>query len=294
MGQAHTAGSDSVQNPWTLCAQIATQHYENFTVGSRLLPRRLRRHLWAVYAYCRTVDDLGDEAPGDRLALLDQWEAELERCFLGVARHPVMQALQETIRLFELDKEPFIKLIEANRQDQRVNRYATFDDVLAYCTYSANPVGHLVLALLRQNSPTARTASDATCTALQLTNFWQDVARDFAKGRLYIPLEDLERFGCPIEDIAEGRATPAFRRLLAFQIERTRTLYREGEALLDMLSGRLRIEVALFSMGGQAVLDAIEAQDYDVLSHRPTISHRQKNQLLWQAVGRYGPWRRRP
>lgn len=294
MGTTHTPTVEGSASPWRICADLATKHYENFTVGSRLLPRRLRRHFWAIYAYCRTVDDLGDEASGDRLALLQHWEAELDACFHGEPRHPVMVALQSTIRMFNLDQEPFRKLIEANRLDQRVHRYETYSALLEYCELSANPVGHLLLGLLGRDSHEARRLSDATCTALQLTNFWQDVARDFEKGRLYLPLEDMRRFDFSVDDLAEHRITDAFRALLAFQVRRTRELFDQGDPLLALLPGRLRIEVALFSMGGRVVLDAIEAQNYDVLSHRPTVSKAMKARLMWRAVLKYGPWRRMP
>ncbi len=294
MGTLHNPSADGNADPWRICAQLATMHYENFTVGSRLLPRRLRRHFWAVYAYCRTVDDLGDEATGDRSALLDAWEAELEACFEGAPRHPVMQALQSTVHDFHLPKEPFLKLIEANRRDQRLHRYASYKELLEYCEYSANPVGHLVLGLLGASSPQARRLADATCSALQLTNFWQDVARDFAKGRIYIPQDDMRRFGYTEEDLAAGRVTDAFRSLLAFEIRRTRSLFDEGDALLALLPVRFRVEVALFSLGGRTVLDAIEAQGYDVLTHRPVVSSTQKARLGWRALGKYGPWRRLP
>ena len=285
--QSAQAGGDL--GAWRVCAEIAGRHYENFTVGSRVLPQRLRRHIWAVYAYCRTVDDLGDEAPGDRLALLDAWEAELHACFAGTARHPVTRALAETVRTFSLGKEPFLKLIEANRRDQRVNRYATYADLLEYCALSANPVGHLVLGLLGCDSARTRALADATCTALQLTNFWQDVARDAARDRVYIPVEDMERFGYSVAELRAGRVNDALRALIAFEVARTRALFDAGDALLAHIPGRFRVDVALFSMGGRAILDRIERARYDVLTSRPTLGRPAKAGLLLKALWRHAP-----
>ena len=181
------------------CQRLALSHYENFTVASWLLPRALRQHVYAVYAFCRHVDDLGDEAPGDRLKLLDDWQAELERCYHSTPSHPVFVALRETIRRFAIPPQPFLKLIEANRMDQRTSRYRTFEELLHYCDHSANPVGHLFLYLFGYADAERQGLADATCTALQLTNFWQDVAVELGKGRVYIPQEDMPRFGCSEE-----------------------------------------------------------------------------------------------
>ncbi len=263
------------------CRRVATSHYENFTVASWLLPRALRPHMYAVYAYCRGVDDLGDEAEGDRLALLDDWEEELRRCYDGSPRHPTFVALQETVARFDIPQEPFLRLIEANRMDQRVSRYRTFGELLGYCQNSANPVGHLVLYLFGYRDGERQRLSDATCTALQLTNFWQDVRRDLDKGRIYIPLEEMERFGYSEDDLVEGRFDGRFRDLMAFQVERTRDLFQEGLGLISKVRGRLRLDLRLFSLGGLAVLDAIEAIDYNVLHQRPKLSTTRK---AWLAV----------
>ena len=258
------------------CRRLATSHYENFTVVSWLLPRALRPHMYAVYAYCRGVDDLGDEASGDRLGLLDEWEAELLRCYQGAAREPVFIALQNAVRRFDIPREPFLRLIEANRLDQRVNRYRTYDDLLAYCENSANPVGHLVLYLFGYRDEERQRLSDATCTALQLTNFWQDVRRDLDKGRIYIPLADMERFGYGEADMIGLRSDGRFRELMAFQVGRTRELFRRGLELIPRVRGRLRLDLKLFSLGGLAVLDAIEASGYDTLGRRPRLSRSRK------------------
>jgi len=265
---------------YACCQRLAARHYENFTVVSWLLPRALRPHMYAVYAYCRGVDDLGDEAEGDRMALLDDWEAELQRCYNGTPQHPAFLALQETVRRFGIPREPFLRLIEANRMDQRISRYRTYDDLLGYCENSANPVGHLVLYLFGYRDEKRQRLSDATCTALQLTNFWQDVRRDLGKGRIYIPLEDMERFGYSEGDLLEGRFDGRFRALMEFQVQRTRALFREGLELIPKVRGRLKLDLRLFSLGGLAVLDAIEAIRYDVLHRRPTLSKARKAWLV--------------
>lgn len=271
----------SLAEAYAYCRRLATSHYENFTFASWLLPRALRPHVYAVYAYCRGVDDLGDEAEGDRLALLDDWGAELRRCYGGSPRHPAFVALQETIHLFAIPQEPFLRLVEANRMDQRVNRYRTYGELLGYCENSANPVGHLVLCLFGYRDEERQRLADATCTALQLANFWQDVRRDLGKGRIYIPLEEMERFGYSEGDLLEGRFDGRFRDLMAFQVGRTRELFRKGLGLIREVRGRLRLDLRLFSLGGLAVLDAIEAIDYDVLHRRPQLSRTRK---AWLAV----------
>ncbi|MCH7998630.1 MAG: squalene synthase HpnC [Chloroflexi bacterium] len=274
----------SLAQAYAYCQRLATSHYENFTVASWLLPRALRPHVHAVYAYCRGVDDLGDEAEGDRLALLDDREAELRRCFDGDAQQPAFVALQETIRRFDIPPEPFLRLIEANRMDQRVNRYRTFTDLQAYCRNSANPVGHLVLYLFGYRDEERQRLSDVTCTALQLTNFWQDVRRDQAKGRIYIPLDEMERFHYSEDDLLAARFDGRFRDLMAFQVRRTRELFRSGLELIPRVRGRLRLDLRLFSLGGLAVLDAIEDIGYDVLSRRPKLSPARKSLLVLRGL----------
>ena len=294
-------GAASVAEAYRYCQRLAQTHYENFTVGSWLAPKEKRRHIYAVYAYCRFVDDLGDEAApqltsaeegrglssqpaadvgAHRLALLDWWERELEACYSGAPSHPVTVALQETIRAFQLPPEPFLKLIEANRMDQRVNRYASYADLLHYCDHSANPVGRLFLYLFGYRDAERQQLADHTCTALQLTNFWQDVARDFQKGRVYLPQEDLDRFGYTEEELARGQVNENFRQLLSFQVARARRLFGEGADLVDTLDGAVKLDVALFTRGGVAVLDTIRRQDYDVLTARPSLSRRRKAGLF--------------
>ena len=277
---ADDAAAVSAEQSYELCAALAKTHYENFTVVSRFLPGEARKHLYAIYAFCRTVDDLGDEHSGDRLAALDEWERDLLRCYEGEPEHPYLRALQQTIREFDIPSEPFLRLVEANRMDQRNKRHARYEDLDFYCQHSANPVGRLVLYVLGYRDEHRQQLSDATCTALQLTNFWQDVARDYAMGRVYIPQEDMRRFGYSEEELRQGVVNDAFRSLMAFEVERARGLFEEGEKLIDTLDGRFRLDVALFTKGGMKVLDMIEQHGYDVLNSRPALSKHSKLRLM--------------
>jgi squalene synthase HpnC len=268
------------------CARLARTHYENFSVASWFLPSRLRQHFFNVYAYCRISDDLGDEV-GDTsasLELLDQWQLELDACYEGTPKHPVFVALKETVREFDIPKHEFSDLLIAFRQDQTIPRFETFNDVLAYCHYSANPVGHLVLYLCGYRDPERQRLSDFTCTALQLANFWQDVTVDYAKGRIYLPLESLRRFNVTEQDIAQNENTPAFRALMKFEVERARDWFRQGLPLIKQVDHELAIDLDLFSRGGMEILNAIEKQDYAVLANRPSISKPRKLALVARAA----------
>ena len=268
------------------CRRLARAHYENFSVATWFLPERLRQHFYNVYAYCRISDDLGDEV-GDAMAslqLLDQWGAELEACYSGHPRHPVFVALAETVGKFELPQHEFSDLLTAFRQDQTVTRYETFDDLLGYCRYSANPVGHLVLYVCGHRDAERQRLSDYTCTALQLANFWQDVSVDYAKGRIYLPLEDLHRHGVSEQDIAARRNTPSFCELLRFEVERAREWFERGLPLVEKVDRDLAIDIELFSQGGQAILDEIERQGFAVLGRRPSISKARKLALVARAA----------
>jgi squalene synthase HpnC len=268
------------------CARLARTHYENFSVATWFLPRRLRQHFFNVYAYCRISDDLGDEV-GDAAAsleLLDEWQRELDACYSGAPRHPVFVALAETVTQFQIPKHEFSDLLIAFRQDQTVTRFETFDDVLGYCHYSANPVGHLVLHLCGYSDPERQKLSDFTCTALQLANFWQDVTSDYARGRIYLPLEDLRRFGVTEDDLARNRNTPAFRAMMKFEVERARDWFRQGLPLISQVDRELAIDLELFSRGGQEILRAIERQDFAVLGDRPSISRSRKLILVARAA----------
>jgi squalene synthase HpnC len=268
------------------CRRLARSHYENFSVASWFLPKHLRQHFFNVYAYCRISDDLGDEV-GDSAAsllLLDQWQTQLNACYDGHPRHPVFVALAETVRTFQIPKYEFSDLLTAFRQDQRIGRYEAFSDLLGYCHYSANPVGHLVLYLCGYSDIERQTLSDYTCTALQLANFWQDVTADFAKGRIYLPLEDLRRFGVSEADIRIGANTPAFRELMKFEVQRAREWFAQGLPLVAKVDGALATDIELFSRGGLEILDAIERQDYAVLLRRPSISKSRKFALVARAA----------
>ena len=277
------------------CKHLAETHYENFHVATWFLPERLRPHFHAIYAYCRVSDDLGDEVGNTEqsLALLDLWGRELDACYEGRARHPVFVALAETIRICSIPKEPFADLLTAFRQDQLVTRYATMHDVLGYCHYSANPVGRLVLYTCGYADEERFRLSDATCSALQLANFWQDIRVDWAKDRVYLPQNDMQRFGVTDATIQQGISTPEFRALLKYEVDYARDLFRQGLPLILMVDRDLAVDLDLFSRGGLEILNAIEDQNFDVLTSRPSISKRTKLQLALRAVtGKFLPFLR--
>ena len=286
-----TAPSLEEARAW--CRNLAETHYENFHVASWFLPQRLRPHFHAVYAYCRVSDDLGDEVETTEqaLALLDFWGAELDACYQGRARHPVFVALAETIRACAIPKEPFADLLVAFRQDQTVKRYRTMDELRGYCRYSANPVGRLVLYVCGYTDRERFRLSDATCTALQLANFWQDVAQDYARGRIYLPLDAMERYGVTEAIIASGEATPNFRALLKYEVDTAREMFDIGLPLIQKVDRELALDLDLFSRGGLEILRAIENRDYDVLRARPALSSMTKLSLVMRAVtGKFVPW----
>jgi squalene synthase HpnC len=284
----------SLEQAQAFCRRLAESHYENFSVATWFLPARLRPHFHSIYAYCRISDDLGDEVgnANESLRLLDDWEAELNATYASLAdsasgpRHPVFVALRETIRACDIPRQPFADLLTAFRQDQRVRRYQTFYDVLHYCHFSANPVGRLVLYACGYRDDVRQQLSDFTCTALQLANFWQDVWPDYGKGRIYLPLEDMERFGVTEKDIAERRATPEFLAMMRFEIERARAWFNKGLPLAGMVDKELAIDIELFTRGGQEILNAIERQGYDVLRARPSVSRTKKLLLVARAATR--------
>jgi squalene synthase HpnC len=261
---------------------LATHHYENFNVVSWLLPKELHQHFYNVYAYCRWADDLGDEIPDTNraLELLDWWERELDACYEGQPQHAVFVALRETVVAKDIPKQPFADLLKAFRQDQTTKRYPNWDAVLDYCVYSANPVGRLVLYLCGYRDEERQRLSDATCTALQLANFWQDVSRDLEKGRIYIPLDIAASHEVSEADIVAKKFSDAYVRLMKELIARTRTLFKQGMPLAKMVDTRLSIDLEMFSRGGLAVLDAIEASGYNTLQHRPSIGKAKQAGLL--------------
>src|SRR5262249_28130661 len=281
-----TSECPSREEALAYCARLTKTHYENFSVVTWLTPREHRAAFQSIYAFCRWSDDLGDEV-GDRarsLELLAWWREQLKAMDDGEARHPVMIPLSVRVMRYGIPIEPFELLISAFEQDQTVAEYETFEQLLDYCTRSANPVGHLVLHVAGSFTPENARLADATCTALQLANFWQDVARDFLIGRIYLPREERIRFGYPDSDLRAGRFTPAFADLMRFQVERTRDLFAAGEALIARMPRALAIDVDLFSRGGRAILDAIEARGFDVLKARPSLSRWTKLGLIARAA----------
>lgn len=282
------AQAPSLAEARAYCRRLATSHYENFSVVTWFLPKHLHEHFYAVYAYCRISDDLGDETgnPQASLRLLDAWEEELNACYEGQAKHPVFVALAETVRVCDIPKKPFADLLVAFRQDQTVTRYERFEDLLGYCRNSANPVGRLVLYVSGYRDPELQFLSDYTCVALQLANFWQDVTVDWQKGRVYLPLEDLRRFNVREQQIADRRFSPEFRELMKFQVARARDYFNLGLPLSNRVDKLLAIDIELFTRGGQEILAAIERQGYDVLKARPAISKRRKLSLVLGAAMR--------
>jgi squalene synthase HpnC len=258
---------------------------ENFPVAFRFLPRRLRRHLLAIYGFARLVDDLGDEYEGDRAAALDELEADVDRIYAGEQpRHEALRPLPATIREFDIPRGPFDRLIQANRQDQAVNWYQTYEDLLAYCDLSANPVGELVLHVLRAATPERIELSDKICTALQLVEHWQDVGEDFRRERVYIPFEDLQQYSVTEEDLAENETLTNVRTLVYFETFRTRQLLDDGLPLVGMLSGWGKLAVAGYVGGGYATLDAIERAECAVLPVGPKASKLEKLKATWRVL----------
>jgi len=278
--QLATWGPEATYNaPETVEAEryarrLAVSHYENFPVVSWLLPKSLHQHFFNVYAYCRWADDLGDETgnPSLSLELLDWWERELDLCYQGVPHHPVFVALKPTIDEFEIPSEPFRDLLSAFRQDQTVNAYESFDLLHDYCRRSANPVGRLVLYLCREFRPETVILSDSVCTGLQLANFWQDVSRDAAIGRCYLPREDRIQFGYSDLDLAHRVTNPSFVSLMRFEVQRARNFLEQGLPLREMLPRSVRMDIDLFARGGLKILEKIEQQGFRVWERRPKVT----------------------
>src|SRR5450631_1234330 len=276
----------SVEEAQQYTRLLATHHYENFNVASWLLPADLHQHFYSVYAYCRWADDLGDEIPetARALELLNWWERELDACYDGRPSHPVFIALRETILAKDIPRQPFADLLKAFRQDQLVKRYPTWESVLDYCVYSANPVGRLVLYVCGYRDEECQQLSDATCTALQLANFWQDVSRDLEKGRIYIPLDEAQLHGVCEADIVMRRFDARYVSLMKELVARTRQLFAEGMPLARSVDSALRVDIEMFSRGGRAVLDAIEAVGYNTLERRASIPKSKQLSLLVRAI----------
>jgi squalene synthase HpnC len=267
---------------------LATHHYENFHVVSFLLPKKLHQDFYNVYSFCRWADDLGDEIGDKResLRLLDWWSAELDAMYAGETRHPVFIALKTTVERHGIPRQPFADLIRAFVQDQQVARYQTWEGVLDYCVYSANPVGRLVLYLGGYQDAERQRLSDYTCTALQLANFWQDVTVDLLKDRVYIPLEVMERNQYTVDELFARKMNGNFRRVMVEIVDRAQGLFEQGLPLARMVDRRLSIDLDLFSRGGMRVLEKIRQQDYDVLSRRPAISKLERVRLLLGSLAR--------
>ena len=278
----------SLDEARTYTRWLATRHYENFHVVSFLLPKRLHQDFYNVYAYCRWADDLGDEIGdcAESLRLLDWWSRELDAMYDGETTHPVFVALRPTVEKYGIPRQPFADLTHAFVQDQTVTRYANFEELFGYCRYSANPVGRLVLYLCGYSDAERQNLSDATCTALQLANFWQDVTVDLLKDRVYIPLDIMGRHGYTVDDLFARRFTPGFREVMREIVGVARRLFHQGLPLARRVDRRLALDLDLFSRGGLRVLQKIEQQDYDVLRARPAISKVERVGLLVQSLAR--------
>jgi len=289
LGPQRSYGPVSLSLARAYCSHLARTHYENFSVASLLLPRRLLPPFHNVYAYCRWADDLADETGGGTraLRLLRWWREELLSCYGGRPRHPVLIALRDTIHEYGIPPQPFLDLLYAFEQDQLIKRYRTFEQLLGYCRYSANPVGHLVLYLCRCYDPGRAALADHICTALQLTNFWQDVARDLDIGRVYLPEADRRHFGYSDADLMARRFTPAFAAVLRDEVDRTRSMFYRGLPLVAKMPSEVRGDIELFARGGLAILRKIEKINYNVWRRRPVLSKWEKGKLLLGAL-----WRR--
>jgi squalene synthase HpnC len=277
----HEERTINLRDAYAHCERLARRHYENFPVASLLLPREKRRHIYSIYAFARGADDFADEGniPADeRIARIVRWQQQLDQCYSGKPSHPVFVALGRTVNELEIPKEYFLALLTAFRQDVIKRRYETFDDLIEYCSHSANPVGRLVLHVFGYRDENLYRYSDFLCTALQLTNFWQDLEIDLAKNRIYIPLEDMDRFDYYEGELIAKRATSEFKRLMQLQVERTRALFRAGFHLTRIVGKDLRTELRLTWFGGTKILEKIEQLDYDVFGRRPTMH-------LWDVPG---------
>lgn len=281
-----------IADAFAFCEQIARAHYENFPVGSVLVPKAKRKHVYSIYAFARTADDFADEGYGtattteDRLRLLDEWEFQLESCYRGIASHPIFIALAETVRELRLPIQLFRDLLSAFKQDVVQSRYADFEEVLDYCRRSANPVGRLILLLFGYRDEQLHKLSDAICTALQLANFWQDVAVDLQKDRVYLPLDEIRHFGYSEKELFAQEFNSRYADLLKFQVDRTWQLFEAGKQLPKRVSGRLSFELSLTWHGGTRILELIERNGYDTLSQRPKITKWDKLVLLTRAISR--------
>jgi phytoene synthase len=279
--------SPAIARAYQYCENLARSHYENFPVASFFLPREQRPFLWSIYAFARSADDMADEgtlSPAERLRRLDDWQARLDECAAGRPEGPLFTALADTLARTGAPPSLLSDLLKAFRMDVTVHRYELYTDLLAYCRYSANPVGRLVLHVFGNATPRTTALSDSICTGLQLTNFWQDVRLDWEKGRVYLPLEDCARFGYNASRIGLGQVDDAFRLLVQYQVDRTRGLFTAGRPLLTEAAPSLRFELALTWHGGMKILGKIAGQDYDVLTRRPSLGMADKLAVATKAL----------
>jgi len=280
-GARERSESAALAEAYVYCTRLARSHYENFTIASLLMPRAMRPHMHAIYAYARIADDFADE---DRdLAKLDQWERELDLCYAGAPRHPVFVALADTVSRFDIPREPFADLLRAFRSDVDFKGFETLDDLLGYARYSANPVGRLVLYLFGYRDAERQRLSDLVCSGLQLANFWQDIAIDLGKGRIYIPRRDLANAGYSAADLRGGIVNRAFVELMRQEVGAARAILVEGAELHRKLDWRLSRDILMFAGGGLAILRAIENVGYDVFRARPKLGKLDYIRLGWSA-----------
>jgi squalene synthase HpnC len=272
----------TLEQAYEYCARLARSHYENFTIASWLMPREMRRHMYAIYAYARIADDFADEEHD--LAKLDRWEHELDLAYAGTPRHPVFVALADTVRRFDIPRQPFADLLQAFRSDVDFKGFETMEELLGYARYSANPVGRLVLYLFGFGDAGRQQLSDRICSGLQLANFWQDIAVDLTKGRVYLPRQDIARFGYSIGELRAGVVNPPFIALMRHEVEFARGLLSSGAALHELAGSRLRRDILMFAGGGLAILRAIEAAGYDVFRRRPELHKLDYLRLGWHAL----------
>jgi squalene synthase HpnC len=280
-----------VDQAFDSCEKIAFRHYENFPVASLFIPKDKRKYVAAIYAFARTADDAADEeglTNQARLQRLSRLEQQLHLCLEGNASDPVFIALGESVSRFDLPVVCFEQLLIAFRMDVEKKRYATWEEVLGYCSFSANPIGRLILQLFGYKGDDRLHASDAICTALQLTNFWQDLSIDLNRNRIYVPHDDLEQFGCTEADLLRHEYDRNFCRLMTFEIDRTELLFKEGKPLTDWVDRDLRLQLRLTWFGGMKILKKIRHINYDVFSHRPTISRWDKFLMMIEAIRRRG------
>jgi squalene synthase HpnC len=267
--------STRLQEAYAYCRRVAHRHYENFPVASLLIPREYRPYIACIYAFARGADDMADEgnrSPDERLSLLDAWEQKLDACLAGQPEDDVFIALADTAEKHGITRQPLADLLTAFRQDVTQNHYPTFDELLQYCRCSANPIGRLVLAVFRDATPSNVVHSDNICTGLQLANFWQDVSVDLRKPRVYIPLEDFDRFGYTEHQLSEGIVSERFRELIRFQVDRTEAFFRKGQPLTEAVGHALRRELRMTWHGGMAILRKIRTMQYNVLQGRPRLT----------------------